>query len=454
VLQKIPREEAVRFYRPDHRILYEALLDLYEQSKPIDIIVLEDELRRRKQLEEIGGRQYLIDLTESVPSSANAEYYARIIRDKSMLRDLIQCTSEILQAAYDHHEPAAVILDDAEKKLFDVTEQRVTNQALGLREFLDATFKQIESFEDGALTGVPTGFTELDHILGGLQAGDFIVVAARPSMGKTALGLSMLETVGIVENRPAAFFSMEMSKLQIAQRMLCSHAQVDMHKMRRGQLSGEEITRLQLACGNMRDKPVFVDDTAGMSVMELRAKARRLRQRERVEIVFVDYLQLMFDRTAARESRQNEIASISRGLKALARELNIPVVALAQLNRQVEGREGNRPRMSDLRESGAIEQDADVVMLLHREEYYLAKKRGTTEASSELLEKVRGKADIIVAKQRNGPTGDVEVHFNPHFARFDNAAPSYMHDESQESYPRYSTGSQAGASAEEDSAPF
>jgi replicative DNA helicase len=287
---------------------------------------------------------------------------------------------------------------------------------------------------------VPTGFTELDSLLGGMQYGDFIVIAARPSMGKTALALSMLEAVGISENQPSAFFSMEMSKLQIAQRMLCSRAQVDMHKMRHARLSDEEITKLQLACGNMRGCPVFVDDTPGMSVMELRAKARRLKMLHDIKVVFVDYLQLMFDRSAAKDSRQNEIASISRGLKALARELNIPVVAMAQLNRQVEGREGNRPRMSDLRESGAIEQDADVVMLLHREEYYLSKKRATSPAAAEQFENSKGKAEIIVAKQRNGPTGDIEIHFNPHFTRFDNAAPGYIADEGGYSGGGYNRG--------------
>lgn len=429
VVQLIPRDESARFYRPDHRLLYEVLVDIYDQNKPIDIIVLEDELRRRGLLDEVGGRQYLIDLSESVPSTANSEHYARIVRDKSMLRDLIQCTSEIMQSAYNQVESAVQVLDDAEKALFDVTEQRVSNQAVSLRDFLDETFKQIESFEEGTLSGVPTGFTELDSLLGGMQYGDFIVIAARPSMGKTALALSMLEAVGISEQMPAAFFSMEMSKLQIAQRMLCSRAQVDMHKMRHARLSDEEITKLQLACGNMRTCPVFVDDTPGMSVMELRAKSRRLKMTNNIKVIFVDYLQLMFDRAAAKDSRQNEIASISRGLKALARELNIPVVAMAQLNRQVEGREGNRPRMSDLRESGAIEQDADVVMLLHREEYYLSKKRATSPAAAEQFEKSKGKAEIIVAKQRNGPTGDIEIHFNPHFTRFDNAAPGYITDD-------------------------
>jgi len=428
VLQIIARDEAHRFYRPDHRILFEVLVDLYDQNRPIDIIVLEDELRRRGQLEEVGGRPYLVDLSESVPSTANAEYYARIVRDKALLRELIQATGEILATAYDQQDDAAHILDRAEKRLFQVTEKRISNQAVSLREFLDQTFKQIETLEEGALTGVPTGFAELDSMLGGMQYGDFLVVAARPSMGKTALGLSMLEYIGMQERIPAAFFSLEMSKLQIAQRMLCSRAHVDMHRMRHGRLGEKEIARLQQTCDEMRTCPVFVDDTPGMSVMELRAKCRRLRMLHDVRVIFVDYLQLMYDR-ASRESRQQEISAISRALKALARELNVPVVALAQLNRQVEGREGNRPRMSDLRESGAIEQDADVVLLLHREEYYLVNKKGKSEAFSEQYNKVKGKAEIIIAKQRNGPTGEVELHFTPQFTRFDNAAPGYIQDE-------------------------
>lgn len=427
VLQIIPREEAARFYRPDHRLLYETLIDVYDQNKPIDIHVVEDELTRRGIYEDVGGRDYLIDLVQSVPSAANAEYYARIVRDKALLRDLIQCTGRIMQSAYDQEEDATTILDQAEKELFAVAEQRISNQVVQIREFLDQTMQQIESFQEGHLTGVPTGFTELDHLLGGMQYGDMIVVAARPSMGKTALALSMLDYIGIVENQPCAFFSMEMGKLQIAQRMICSHAQVDMHRLRHGRLTEQERTKLKLVCGNMRNYKIFIDDTPGMSVMELRAKARRLKMLHDIRVIFVDYLQLMYDRASA-ESRQQEIAAISRGLKALARELNIPVVALAQLNRQVEGREGNRPRMSDLRESGAIEQDADVVALLHREEYYLSKKKSQTPEGIELLNRIKGKAELIVAKQRNGPTGDVELHFNPHYARFDNAAPSYVHD--------------------------
>lgn len=432
VLPIIPRDEARRFYRPDHRTLFETLVDLYDQNRPIDLIVLEDELRRIEQLDAVGGREYLITLCESVPSAANVEYYARIVRDKGMLRDVIGCAGQIMQAAYDQAESAQQIMDDAEKRLFGVTEQRISNNALSIREFLDQTWKQIESQEEGALTGISTGYLELDHMLGGMQHGDLIVLAARPSMGKTAIGLSMLANIGIGERGdrgvPCAFFSLEMSNLQIAQRMLCSRGEVEMYRLRQGRLSESEITHLQLVMGHMRDCPIYVDDSPGMSVMELRAKTRRLKMRHDIKIVFVDYLQLMFDR-ASKESRQQEISAISRGLKALARELKIPVVALAQLNRQVEARTGNRPRMSDLRESGAIEQDADVVMLLHREEYYCQDKNA-------IPPEIKGKAEIIVEKQRNGPTGVVELMFQPQFMRFVPPAAMRLRDESEYGPPR------------------
>ncbi len=416
VLQIIPRDESFRFYRPDHRILFETLIDLYDENKPVDIILLEDALRRRGQLDEIGGRDYLLDLVSSVTSAANSEYHARIVRDKSLLRDLIQCCTDVLHTAYGQEDPAAQILDEAEKKLFAVAEQRIARQAVAIREPLDETLKIIEARREGGYSGVPTGFKELDDTLGGFQRGDLIIIAARPSMGKTALGLSILEYIGIAEKTPAAFFSLEMSKQQIAQRMLCSHAEVEMQRLRHGVLSEKEITKLRLVAGSMRDYPIFVDDTPGMSVMELRAKARRLKLLQDIKVLFVDYLQLMYDRAAARENRQQEISSISRGLKALGRELEIPIIALAQLNRQVEERTGNRPRMSDLRESGAIEQDADVVILLHREEYYWDKKKRTERLSE--FEKIQGKAELIVDKQRNGPTGTVVLQFDTRFALF------------------------------------
>jgi len=423
VLQLIPREQAHRFYRPDHRLLYETLVDLYDNNSAIDLIVLEDELRRRGRLEVIGGREYLITLSESVPSAANAEFYAGIVRNKAWQRDLIGVTGEILKDAYDAGMPAADLMDLAEKKLFAVTEQRVTNQAVTIREFLAETFHQIETMTEGGLTGVPSGFQKLNEMLGGFQLGDLVIVAARPSMGKTALALNMFEHAGIDEGRPAVFFSLEMGKLQIAQRMLCSRAHVDMHRLRRGRLSEHDIQSLHAAADVMRDRAVFVDDTPGMSVMELRAKARRLKRLHKIEVIFVDYLQLMFDR-ARRESRQEEVSAISRGLKALARELEVPVVAMAQLNRQVESRSGNRPRMSDLRESGAIEQDADVVILLHREEYYCADKNN-------IPPEIKGKAELIIEKQRNGPTGIVELIFNPEFTRFEASGSQYLRDEGE-----------------------
>ncbi len=418
VLQIIPRDESNRFYRPDHRKLFELLVDVYDANQPMDIIVVRDELQRRKHLDEVGGLDYLTELVESVPSAVHAEHYARIVRDKSLLRDLIACSGRTIEAAYDHREQAQQILDTAEQRLFEVTFKRISNPVVKIQVFVDEIFAKLQEREDSYLTGVATGFTELDDLMSGLQPGELIIVAARPSMGKTALGLSIAEHVAVAEQRPVAFFSMEMSRQQIAQRVLCARGRVDSHRVRRNRLNETEMMRLQHVADELGNKPFFVDDTPGMSVMELRAKARRLKMIHDIDLVVVDYLQLMGDSHSARESRQHEIATISRGLKALARELRIPVLALAQLNRNPEGREGNRPRMSDLRESGAIEQDADTIILLHREEYYLKDRKD--EKSREMLEKVRGVAELIVAKQRNGPTGTVSVQFHQSFTAFDN----------------------------------
>lgn len=409
VLPIIGREQSDRFYRADHRLVFEALVDLYDQGEPIDLVVVHNELKRRDQLEEIGGDEYLVRLAESVPSWVNAEYYARIVRDKGMLRDLIRATGQIAQEAYNDEDDARLLLDRAEQRLFEVTEQRISGQAEPLGSFIEETWRQLESRDGHYLTGEPTGFVELDDMLSGLQTGELIIVAARPSMGKTAWGLCAAEHLAVDESRPVGFFSMEMSKQQLAQRVLCSRGRVDSHKLRRGMLSAQEINELSSICDDLINAPLYIDDTPGMTVLELRSKARRLKAKHDIRAVFVDYLQLMH--TPGAESRQVEIAIISRGLKALGRELSIPVVALAQLNRQPEGREGHRPRMSDLRESGALEQDADVVLLLHREEYYKPQD-----------DSVRGLAEIIVAKQRNGPTGVVRLHFNKKLTRFDNLA--------------------------------
>jgi replicative DNA helicase len=406
VIPMIPKHMAGRFYQPEHRLIYEALLDLYDKGSPVDLVILRDELTRRGVLEKIGGVEYLVQLSQSVPSAANAEYYAAIVRDKSMLRDLIQASGEIVDEAYAAREQVAEIFDKAEQKFFTVTEQRVSNEAVEISGLLEQTFQQIQDREGDYITGLATGFLELDDMTSGLQPGELIIVAARPSMGKTAFGLNLAEYMSVnLPDSPVAFFSMEMSRQQVAQRILCSRGRVDSHRLRRGMLNEHEIRTLQMICDELRNAPLFIDDTPGMTVLELRAKARRLRLQHKIKAVFVDYLQLMY--TPGAESRQQEIAIISRGLKALGRELHIPIIAMAQLNRSPEGREGHRPRMSDLRESGAIEQDADVVMLLHRPAYY--------DPNDE-----PGVAEVIIAKQRNGPTGTVKLHFDERSTRFDN----------------------------------
>lgn len=410
ILPLIHREEAGRFYRPDHRRIFEILVDLYDRNEPVDLVTVRHELERHSVLEAVGGVDYIVQLAESVPSHLNAEYYARVVRDKAILRDLIDVGARITDSAFAHNEEAREILDRAEHLLFKVTDQRITEQVEHIREYLEIIFKQIESHDGHYITGVPTGFTELDDMLSGMQNGEMIIVAARPSMGKTAFGLSVAEHVAAECHRPAAFFSMEMSKQSVVQRILCARGRMDSHKLRRGMLSDAEIQHLATVCGELQEVPLFIDDTPGMSVLEVRAKARRLCMRQKVEAIFVDYLQLMHS-PGRSESRQQEVTDISRGLKALARELNIPVVVLAQLNRNPEGRSDNRPRMSDLRESGSIEQDADVVMLLHREEYY--KKDSCPE-------ELRGVAEVIIDKQRNGPTGVVKLHFDQRMTRFSN----------------------------------
>ncbi len=407
VLQVITAADESRFYRPDHQQLFKVLIDLYDQNKPIDLVVVRDELQRRDLFEAVGGEEYLIDLVQSVGSWANAEHYARIVRDKGMLRDLIACTGRIMNEAYAESEPCRDILDRAEGDLFKVTEQRISNQAQPLGDMLKEVYRLIETGDGAHVSGVSTGFLELDELSCGLQPGELIIVAARPSMGKTALGLNIAEHIAVDDKTTTVFFSMEMGRQQVAQRLLCSRGRIDSHKMRRGRLSDDEIAQLGYLCQSLEDAPLLIDDTPGMTILELRAKVRRLALKRNLGCVFVDYLQLMH--ATGLDSRQAEIAYISRGLKALARELHIPVVSLAQLNRGTESREGHRPRMSDLRESGAIEQDADVIILLHREEYY--KPQDTS---------VQGQAELILAKQRNGPTGTVKLHFNKSLTRFDN----------------------------------
>lgn len=411
VIPIIGREQSAWFYVPVHQKLFEVLLDLYDDAgKAIDLIVVTDELRRRDLLEFVGGHDYMIQLAESFADWSNAEHYAQIVRDKGMLRDLIRTAGEITDAAYSGIDQARDILDVAERKIFECTEKRVAGQSMAITDLVRRLSEQLELRDEGICTGVPTGFTQLNEYTGGFQQGDLIILAGRPSMGKTALGLCMAQHAALEQRIPIAFFSMEMSGAQVAQRLVCSHGHgIDLQRLRRHSLSDVEHRDFLDACAAFESAPLFVDDTAGMTIMELRAKARRLKQRYDVQAVYVDYLQLMH--TPAAENRQVEISTISRGLKALGRELKIPVIAMAQLNRMPEGRSDKRPLMSDLRESGAIEQDADVVLLIHREEYYKPED-----------ESVRGMAELIIAKQRNGPTGKIDLAFNRKLTRFSDLA--------------------------------
>ena len=406
VIPVISRGHSRWFYVPAHQKLYEVLLDLYDDpTKAVDLVVVSDELRRRDLLDFVGGHDYMIQLAESFAEWANAEYYAKIVRDKGLLRDLIRCTSQIADEAYTGMDETRTILDAAEQKIFEVTEERVGSHTVAIREAVTRLAEQLKVGGDESLTGVPTGFTELNEYTGGFQTGDLVVLAGRPSMGKTALGLSMAQHMALVDQIPVVFFSMEMSSDQLAQRVVCSHTGTDMQQLRRRRLSEEDKLRLLNSCADFEQAPLFIDDSPGLSIMELRSAARRLKQKHDIRVVFVDYLQLMHASNA--ESRQVEISSISRGLKSLARELSVPVIALSQLNRMSEGRQDKRPLMSDLRESGAIEQDADVILLIHREEYYKPED-----------EEVRNQAELIIAKQRNGPVGVVKLHFNKRFTRF------------------------------------
>lgn len=409
VLQVILKSEVEWFYDPRHRRLFEVLVDLYDRNVPIDLMIVADELRRRGLLEEVGGYDYMIQLAESFGDWTNARHYAGIVRDKGMLRDLIRCTGEITERAYSATDDAKTILDEAEKRLFSVTERRVSTNAVPIGETLSQLALRLQFTDQGLLTGLPSGLHKLDELTSGFQSGDLIIVAGRPSMGKTALGLTMAEYMAVHKRIPVVFFSMEMNKTQVGHRLLCSYARFDSHKLRRRLLSEQEQYRLLECCHELMDAPLFVDDTPGMTILELRSKARRMVMQHGIQAVFVDYLQLMHAPGA--ESRQAEVATISRGLKALGRELNIPIIVMAQLNRMSEERQDHRPRMSDLRESGAIEQDADVVLLIHRAEYYKPED-----------DSLRGLAELIIAKQRNGPTDTVELNYHARYTRFDNRA--------------------------------
>ena len=415
--QVVEQLDKQAFYRIEHQIIFSALISLYEHSRgkgiAIDGVLLRDELEKHKQLDEVGGVEYLAKIMESVPSSANATYYAGIVKDKQLLRELIAAAGEILDDGFNEAGEPVEKLDEAERRIFAVTDKKISGNAVALKDLVTWAYELIEKRKGSHVTGLATGYYELDDLTCGLQNGEVIVIAGRPSMGKTSLALNIAEHIGLIEKAAVGIFSLEMGRQQLAERFLCSISRVDSQKVRKGMLDTEHYEELVKACGELSEALIYIDDSSTLTPLELRAKARRLKSLYDIRCIIVDYLQLMHLGTAKVESRQQEITTISRYIKALARELNIPVVVLSQLNRSPEGREGHRPRMSDLRESGSIEQDADVVMLLHREDYY---HRGEPD-----YEQINT-AELIIAKQRNGPTGDVKLTFRERFTRFENAS--------------------------------
>ena len=404
----IPILNKLSFYKTAHRELYQAIVDVYDKGQPVDLVVLREELKKRSLLEKVGGVEYLMELEEAVPTIGNVEYYANIVREKAIKRNLIEVAATIQKQSFEESTDTEYLLDASERAIFDITQKKFNTASTRLNEILKETFSRIENLHDrqSRLTGLSAGFYDLDDITCGLQPSELIIVAARPSMGKTSLVLNIVEHVGVVEKKPVVIFSLEMSAQQVAQNMLCSHARIDAHKLRMGFLDDKQWSDLSYGLGSLSEAPIFIDDTPGLTVLEVRAKARRLKAQYDIQLVAVDYLQLM--ESSREENRQQEISVISRRLKSLARELEIPVIAVSQLNRSVESREGHRPRMSDLRESGSIEQDADVIVLLHRDNYYDPDKDNT--------------AELIIAKQRNGPTGVVKLTFLSHFMRFESLA--------------------------------
>ncbi len=396
------------FYKDAHRKIFATLLDLYKHSTPVDLVTVTDALRRQALLDDVGGPSYLASLSSGVPTAANAKHYCAIVKQKAILRGLISAATQITSACYEGVGEPDVLLDRAETMIFDLASKKVKRDAIAMKDIIKSSIEMIDTLyqRKGMITGLPTGFVELDQQLAGLQPADLVVVAGRPAMGKSSFALGVAEHAALVQKAGVALFSLEMSKEHLVQRMLCSHARINAHNVRTGMLSTSDWPTLTKAAGKLSEAPIFIDDSPGLSVLELRAKARRLKSRHHIGLVVLDYLQLMSESSAA-ENRQQEISIISRSLKALARELEVPVIAVSQLSRAPERRETFRPRLSDLRESGAIEQDADVVLMLFREDYY-----HDTEEN-------RGLAEVIIAKQRNGPTGTVRLAFIKEYTRFE-----------------------------------
>jgi replicative DNA helicase len=401
------------FYSEAHRTIFLAITELAERNEPSDLVTLGSFLKDKNQLDAIGGTSYLATLVESVPSAANISAYAKLVKEKSVLRQLISTATGIVTRSYGTGAEVDQLLDEAEHAIFEISEHKVRPSFYPMKDIVKDSFRTIERLYERKelVTGVPTGFGKMDEITSGLQNSDLIIIAGRPSMGKTAFALNIAEHVALEENIAVAIFSLEMAKEQLAMRMFSSIARVSSQKLRRGMVGETDWPKLTTAAGRLSEAPIFIDDTPAITVLEMKAKARRLKADRNLGLVILDYLQLMRS-GGAKDSREQEISEISRSLKALAKELSVPVIALSQLNRKVEDRTNRRPQMADLRESGAIEQDADVIAFIYRDEVY-----NKSEDNPE-----RGFAEIIIGKQRNGPTGTVKLVFQEQFTRFENPA--------------------------------
>lgn len=399
------------FYKDSHRKIFQTTLSLYNANKAVDLITLTDELKVAGLLDQVGGVSYITSLVNAVPTAANISHYVSIVKEKSILRALINNSTRIVSLCYESENNVDEVMDQAEKLVFEISDVQSRGTYIHLKEIVKESIETIDKLyqKKAHVTGIPTGYIDFDIKTAGLQPSDLIIIAGRPSMGKSALALGIAEYAGVVEKIPVGIFSLEMSKEQLAQRLLCSHAKVDAHKVRTGFLATSDWPRLTAAAGKLSEAPIYIDDTPAISAMELRAKARRLKSHHNIQMIILDYLQLMRGSTHI-ESRQQEISEISCALKALARELSIPVIAISQLSRAVESRNDHRPQLSDLRESGAIEQDADVVVLILREEYYSPTPDN------------QGIAEVIIAKQRNGPVGSLKLAFLKEYTRFENIA--------------------------------
>lgn len=398
------------FYRTSHQYIYEAMLELGEEQEPIDLVTVTSLLKNKKQLEEIGGVSYLSELANAVPTAANIEYYAQIVEEKSMLRRLIRTATQIVSNGYSSEQDIRDLLSEAEQKILEISNQQSTSGFVAIKDVLLEVFEHVEQLylHKGSVNGISSGFVDLDKMTSGFQKNDLIIVAARPSVGKTAFALNIAQNVGVRGKESVAIFSLEMSAAQLVQRIICAEGNVDAGRLRSGYLENDDWEKMTMAIGSLSEAKIFIDDSPSLTVADIRAKCRRLKREQGLGLILIDYLQLIHGRSGSGENRQQEVSEISRTLKAIARELEVPVIALSQLSRGVEQRQDKRPMMSDLRESGSIEQDADIVAFLYRDDYY--------DQESEKKNII----EIIIAKQRNGPVGKVELAFLKHFNKFVN----------------------------------